>query len=228
MVSKFREGLDMAGKFLGLNTAQGVAHLVSSSLLKARPQWLREGSDISLQHGLFSGFFRLLGLDPTKLGAIALNAIIFIAQLISSSLVEQPLQKDSARSAYSTEREDSPVRWLLDNPTVQLRDLLSRAQDRLLTDHVIRAIQERYTDDETGCVQLLVCKSSPFVRGMQKAVRALLNNEDAKGWSRLTPMQRMYSDLPSVDEVTEDGDQCEERFPACHILPPDAAEFWRN
>lgn len=73
----------MAGKFLGLNTAQGVAHLVSSSLLTTRPQWLREGTDVGLQHGLFSGFFRLLGLDSTKLGAIALNAIIFIAQLVS-------------------------------------------------------------------------------------------------------------------------------------------------
>jgi hypothetical protein len=84
VVAKFREGLNMAGKFLGLNTAQGVAHLVSSSLLKAQPQWLREGSDIGLQHGgLFSGFFRLLGLDSSKLGAIALNAIIFIAQLVS-------------------------------------------------------------------------------------------------------------------------------------------------
>jgi hypothetical protein len=94
---------------------------------------------------------------------------------------------------------------------------------------VIRAIQERYTDDETGCVQLLVCKSSPFVRGMQRAVRALLNNEeDAKSWSSLTPIQRMYSDLPSADEVTEEGDQCEERFPACHILPPDGVEFWKN
>jgi hypothetical protein len=90
---------------------------------------------------------------------------------------------------------------------------------------VIRAIQERYTDDETGCVQLLVCKSSPFVRGMQRAVRALLNNEeDAKGWGSLTPLQRMYSDLPSVDEVTDNGDQCEDRFPVCRILPPDGAE----
>jgi hypothetical protein len=84
MVAKFREGLDMAGKFLGLNTAQGVAHLVSTSLLNARPQWLREGPDASLQHGLFSGFLRLLGLDSTKLGAIALNAIIFMAQLVST------------------------------------------------------------------------------------------------------------------------------------------------
>lgn len=83
MVTKFREGLNMAGKFLGLNTAQGVAHLVSSSLLTTRPQWPREGTDVGLQHGLFSGFFRLLGLDSTKLGAIALNVIIFIAQLVS-------------------------------------------------------------------------------------------------------------------------------------------------
>ena len=73
----------MAGKFLGLNTAQGVAHLVSSSFMRTRPMWMREGPDTSIQHGIFSGFFRLLGLDSTKLGAIALNAIIFIAQLVS-------------------------------------------------------------------------------------------------------------------------------------------------
>jgi hypothetical protein len=84
VVAKFREGLNMAGKFLGLNTAQGVAHLVSTSLLNARPQWLREGPAASLQHGLFSGFLKLLGLDSTKLGAIALNAIIFMAQLVST------------------------------------------------------------------------------------------------------------------------------------------------
>ena len=83
VVTKFREGLNMAGKFLGLNTAQGVAHLVSSSLLTTLPQWPREETDGGLQHGLFSGFFRLLGLDSTKLGAIALNVIIFIAQLVS-------------------------------------------------------------------------------------------------------------------------------------------------
>jgi hypothetical protein len=111
----------------------------------------------------------------------------------------------------------------------KLRDLLSTAQDHLLTDRVITTIQERYTDDETGCVQLLVCKSSPFVWGMQKAVRALLNNEeDTQGWSRLTPIQRMYSDMPSVQEVSENGDQCEDRFPACRILPPDLGESWRN
>ena len=92
MVAKFREGLDMAGKFLGLNTAQGVAHLVSSSFMKTRPMWLREGSDTTVQHGIFSGFFRLLGLDSTKLGAIALNAIIFIAQLVSYNCLQNTLE----------------------------------------------------------------------------------------------------------------------------------------
>lgn len=108
---------------------------------------------------------------------------------------------------------------------LQLRDLLSTAQDHFLTDKVISTIQERYTDDETGCVQLLVCKSSPFVWGMQRAVRALLNNEeDTKGRNRLTPIQTMYRDMPSVDEVAENGDKCEDRFPACRILPPELGE----
>jgi hypothetical protein len=44
---------------------------------------------------------------------------LLVAQ-ISNSLVQQPFQKDSARSAYSTDGEDNPVRWLLDNPTVQV------------------------------------------------------------------------------------------------------------
>jgi hypothetical protein len=87
---------------------------------------------------------------------------------------------------------------------------------------VISAVQDRYTDAETGCVQLLVCKSTPFVRGMQRAVRALLNNDqEAKGWGGLTPLQRMYGDLPSAEEVAEEGDQCEDRFPLCRVLPPD-------
>jgi hypothetical protein len=57
---------------------------------------------------------------------------------------------------------------------------------------------------------------------MQRAVRALLKNEgDTKGWSRMTPIQRMYSDLPTEQEVTDNWDQCEDRFPACQILPPE-------
>ncbi|PSN49101.1 hypothetical protein C0J52_13635 [Blattella germanica] len=152
VVSKFKDGLDMAGKFLGLNTAQGVAHLVSSSFLRARPD------EAHHHHGLFAGFFRLLGLDATKLGAIALNAVIFIAQL------------------------------------------------------------ERFSDEESGCIQLLVCKSSPFVWGMQRSVRALLSKEQDRA-RRLTPIQRMYNHLPSVKEVTEVGDHCEHRFPACTVLP---------
>jgi hypothetical protein len=84
VVAKFREGLAMAGKFLGLNTAEGVAHLVSTSLLSAPPQRPKQGPDARPQHGLFSGFLSLLGLDSTKLGAIALNAVVFMAKLVST------------------------------------------------------------------------------------------------------------------------------------------------
>ncbi|KAJ9600747.1 hypothetical protein L9F63_001102 [Diploptera punctata] len=221
VVAKLKEGIDTAGKLLGLNTAQGVAHLVSSSLLRTRPMWLREGSDTTLQHGIFSGFFRLLGLDSTKLGAIALNAIIFIAQLISNSLVPQIQNTSSGRSHHQQETKGTPVSWILDNPSAQMGNLLKRAQDEFLPDKVIRSIQDRYSDDESGCIQLLVCKTSPFVWGMQKSVRALLrgNQEDRKGWNRLTPIQIMYNDLPSVKEITEYGDNCEDRFPTCKIMP---------
>jgi len=74
--------------------AEGVANLVSAAF--GQPP--RRRGDPSEAHGtgyegqedpkptapsLFTGLLKLVGLDPNKLGALALNAIIFVAQMVS-------------------------------------------------------------------------------------------------------------------------------------------------
>lgn len=77
---KLKTGLKLAGQFLGLDTASEVAKLVTESF--AKPS--RKGDTANSGTNIFSGFFRILGLESSKIGAIAVNAIVFFAQLVST------------------------------------------------------------------------------------------------------------------------------------------------
>lgn len=72
-------GLQVAGKFFNADHAKGVASLVSEAFDKSHAK----NKDADQQGNMFSGFLRMLGFDTKKIGAITVNAIIFVAQLVS-------------------------------------------------------------------------------------------------------------------------------------------------
>lgn len=76
---KLKSGFQFAGKLLGIDQAKGVAQLVSQAFGKAH----KKGDGSEATNNLFSRFFRILGFDVKKIGAIAVNAIIFVAQIVS-------------------------------------------------------------------------------------------------------------------------------------------------
>lgn len=84
MFGKIKTGLRMAGKLLGLDTAKGVAELVSDAFGKNDH---RKGDNEEHGGNIFSGFLRMLGFDAKKIGAIAVNSMVFVAQLVSSYVV---------------------------------------------------------------------------------------------------------------------------------------------
>jgi hypothetical protein len=76
---KLKSGFQLAGKILGIDHATGVAQLVTEAFGKSHPK----GDGSEGPSNIFSGFLRILGFDSKKIGAIAVNAIIFVAQLVS-------------------------------------------------------------------------------------------------------------------------------------------------
>lgn len=78
VVNKIKSGIQFAGKLLGLDEVNKVAKLVADNFHKAA----RNKQD-DRGNAIFSGFFRILGLNTKKISAIAVNAIIFVAQLVS-------------------------------------------------------------------------------------------------------------------------------------------------
>lgn len=87
-----------------------------------------------------------------------------------------------------------------------ISDILLDAKNETLPDHIIEYIKERSVDEETDCIQLLICKTKPFIWGMQKAVTDGIAAKGAIG---------LFSHLPSINEVADYGDSCEKQHPYC-------------
>lgn len=81
MLGKLASGIRLAGKLLGIDKATEVAELVSNAFGNTKTE-SKKGDDGNDQQNIFSGFLRILGFDAKKIGAIAVNAIIFVAQLV--------------------------------------------------------------------------------------------------------------------------------------------------
>lgn len=107
-----------------------------------------------------------------------------------------------------TVKQGTPLDWLMS--TTQVIQLFEDIKDRGLPQQVVMYIKERSLDEETGCVQLLVCKGAPFVWGMQKVLDRS-TNETTKGF------KSMYTYLPTLEEVIEHADACDRKHPYCSI-----------
>lgn len=73
--------------FVEVDMADRVASLVSNSLGQDANQRQKQQQKQQQQQptngpGLFGGFMRLIGLDSTRLGAIAVNAFIYISEMV--------------------------------------------------------------------------------------------------------------------------------------------------
>lgn len=81
---KLKSSFQLAGKLLGIEHANEVAQLVAETFGKTS----KKGDSSPTPNNIFAGFLRVLGFDSKKIGAIAVNAIIFVSQLVSSFLIK--------------------------------------------------------------------------------------------------------------------------------------------
>lgn len=100
------------------------------------------------------------------------------------------------------------MEWMLNNSNVV--DMLSDIKDKDLPINIVEYIKERGLDEDTDCIQLLVCKTAPLIWGMQKTINST-TKEAVKG------RKALYSNLPTVEEFAENGDACEKKHPYCLI-----------
>ncbi|OAD53567.1 hypothetical protein WN48_09729 [Eufriesea mexicana] len=209
VLDKIKAGLEYATNYL--ETAKDIADLVAKSLDRNQEKRRGEGEDGKKSEtfgpsNVVSAFFRLLGLDSQKITAIAVNSVIFLAQMISALFNLKATKESPARSLEDESDVSSwnPAKLITESKNERIQSLVEQARDENLPVRLIERI------DEVGfaCVRLLVCKISPVIRAAQN----FLKNEDRGGSSRMT------SWLPSRDEFEENSDECENTHTDCGLF----------
>ncbi|XP_012278855.1 uncharacterized protein LOC105698838 [Orussus abietinus] len=204
VVENIKAGIRYARSYL--ETAKEIADLVSRSLGHGNRRNDKREPDPSTKFGtgnLVSGFFRLLGVDSTKIGAIVVNSAIFLAQLISSLFDLKP-QAEHGRSLQLDELPD-PMKFITENKNERIQRLLRQAQDLELPNQLI----DRLDGFDSSCIRLLVCKSSPVIWAVQ---RSLTNETGHKS-------RGISSWLPRIEEFEDNSESCEIRHRDCELFP---------
>ncbi|XP_028155861.1 uncharacterized protein LOC114349613 [Ostrinia furnacalis] len=151
---------------------------------------------------------RLFGLQPGQISAVAVNALVFVAQMISTFLAGN-------RRPNRPYRSDDPIEWVLNKRSSRLQELISRAKNESLFNDIEGIIEEQGSNEETSCIRLLVCKVTPFVHKMQEAVFGKEGRDVKPG--KLRGAATMYRHLPSTDEIKERSDICERKHRDCDL-----------
>lgn len=93
------DNIKYAGQMFGINTAADVAALVAKAFATPRDRSKNEDLSISPSENettndvnpvaMIGSFMKLFGFDSRKLGALAMNAIIMIAQMVGKLFVTE-------------------------------------------------------------------------------------------------------------------------------------------
>lgn len=111
--------------------------------------------------------------------------------------------------------------WILTNPNEQLNKLLVQVRDKNLPQTLIEMVKsmEKRTGDG-DCIKLLICKTAPYVWGMQKAIHERIDGvveEDRVSSKSGNRLDFMFKYIPDLDEFKIHGDACEEKYVGCQI-----------
>ncbi|EDV96478.1 uncharacterized protein LOC6557503 [Drosophila grimshawi] len=175
---------------------------------------------------MLTNMMRMIGFDPRKLGALALNAIVMIAQAIGSTIMQATRGGNNSATGPEALFEPSehqprslspgsPIDWFLRRPGAHTQRMLRRIMDHDLPEHVVDMIASKESPDgnEVACLKLLMCKSSPIIWGMQDSLKKRLAGEPEEPDEQSYMNANMFFKyLPSLSEFKEHGVGCETRF----------------
>ncbi|XP_046808182.1 uncharacterized protein LOC124420148 [Lucilia cuprina] len=122
-----------------------------------------------------------------------------------------------------TVNDPTTIEWFLQNSSRKMKRVLQQATNSDLAEKLTDMITNyESTNGQAACLKMLVCKSSPFIWGMQKSIKKHIEpkskeadiaeeNEDNVE-SSFFNVQHFFTHLPSIDEYRAYGSKCEKQY----------------
>ncbi|EDW40832.1 uncharacterized protein LOC6605003 [Drosophila sechellia] len=190
----------------------------------------RKPTPISFDSGqMLTNMLRMVGFDTRKIGALALNALIMVAQAIGSSLLQVTRGGgtsliDATESLYEPSDHrprslsmGSPIDWFMQRTDRYSKRLIKDIMDRDLPDYILDMIEAKEQPEEgktAGCLKLLMCKGQPIIWGMQESLKKRLAGEPEEHEDNDSYFNKkiLFKHLPSLEDFRNHSASCEVKY----------------
>lgn len=186
-------------------------------------------------------------LDFFQIGRSFLNAVSSVAGKMGAQPNENVSVNGRSQRSFDDKNDenskatsiwDNALDWIVEqsksNPF--LSQQIEAMLDQNLADRIVGLVDNNddvLPSEKTDCIKQLLCKTTPFIWSMQKAISSKINDadnesndadessdEEAKDPSadddyRLKEFSKY---LPSTDEFTKHGQTCESQYAECKIF----------
>lgn len=124
---------------------------------------------------------------------------------------------------------DNTLGWMLEQSKSNqfLSQQMNAMLDKQLPERVVKMI-DGDVPGNSDCMKQLICKTTPFIWGMQKAIAVQMNDseqhksdtDDTQDGSTDEDdrMQILYKHLPSMDEFKNRAAECEDQYSHCKLF----------
>lgn len=155
---------------------------------------------------IVTAVLKLIGLDKISLNKLAMNVIMYVIEMVASSFLDTELNE-----IPDTRSDESPIlKFLKHGPTRKIMEMLEEAQNPNLPQHIIDILKR--DNDDSACVQLLICKISPIIWGLQSSVGEVAYSGFSRSFNDAVKVN-----MPSMKELLGYSDQCDSSFPKCNL-----------
>lgn len=132
---------------------------------------------------------------------------------------------------------DNTIGWILDQSksskflSEKIDVMLDKSLPERLVDLVDNENDETAPNENINCVKQLLCKTAPFIWGMQRAVSAQMSTSDGDATDGTSSdnakngsgddaygVNVFFKYLPSVDEFKNHGVTCEDQYKQCKLF----------
>ncbi|EDW93050.1 uncharacterized protein LOC6532594 [Drosophila yakuba] len=178
---------------------------------------------------IFANMMRMVGFDTRKIGALALNALIMVAQAIGSTLLQVTRgggtsSIDATESLYESSDQrprslsiGSPIDWFMQRTDRYSKRLIKDIMDRNLPEYILEMIEAKEKPEEgqtVGCLKLLMCKGQPIIWGMQDSLKKRLAGEPEEPEDNDSFFNKkvLFKHLPSLEDFRNHSASCEVKY----------------
>ena len=192
---------------------------------------------------MVSGMLRMVGVDEHKLGLMALNVLVYLAEFLAKNLLGMPSELENEipeyRSIVNNEGIISAMWKLAENANEKSERVKQQFLDPELPEKVIhwnirrssyyvinQCFQIRNTLPQTfmgadlGCVQLFLCKMDPAFWSMQSSTKNFeglsITRSLSSNFNRW--LDAVYEKLPTLNQLQSMGKRCNQQYQTCDLI----------